>query len=271
MTRLVFLDVDGTLIDHSQRVPASAQEAVRAAVDAGHVLMLCTGRAIPEIYPDIWDLGFTGIVASNGAYVRLGADVLTDVRLDAAQVAEVSGVLDDLGAHYVWQSPDAMHPSAGFAQAFTELAALTGGQWDRYLDYIADYTREGLPESSSKCTFTVPSATGHDLSDVTGALAGAYTVFAGSISTGAGVSGELVANGVSKGAGLARVVAHLGADVADTIAVGDSANDLPMLAAAGTSIAMGNGTPEAKAAASWVTSRIDEDGLARAFAHAALI
>ncbi|QOX82533.1 HAD hydrolase family protein [Nanchangia anserum] len=101
----------------------------------------------------------------------------------------------------------------------------------------------------------------------------------GSISTGAGVrglvgpgvSGELVANGVSKGAGLARVVAHLGADVADTIAVGDSANDLPMLAAAGTSIAMGNGTPEAKAAASWVTSRIDEDGLARAFAHAALI
>ena len=37
------------------------------------------------------------------------------------------------------------------------------------------------------------------------------------------------------------MLAYYGIDKADSYAIGDSLNDLPMLSAAGTSIAMGNG------------------------------
>jgi hypothetical protein len=48
------------------------------------------------------------------------------------------------------------------------------------------------------------------------------------------------------------------------IAIGDEANDMEMIQAAGMGIAMGNGTPELKAAADRVTADHDHDGLAAA-------
>lgn len=56
-----------------------------------------------------------------------------------------------------------------------------------------------------------------------------------------------------------------------TMALGDSGNDIPMLHAADVSIAMGNGTDAAKEAAGYVTRYIDEDGLYHAFEHYGLI
>ena len=55
------------------------------------------------------------------------------------------------------------------------------------------------------------------------------------------------------------------------VAIGDYNNDIEMLKAAGTGVAMGNGTPGAKAAADWVTAPIDDDGLAIAFEKLGLL
>lgn len=41
--KIVFLDVDGTLIDYEAKCPDSAKEAVRKAREAGHKVYICTG------------------------------------------------------------------------------------------------------------------------------------------------------------------------------------------------------------------------------------
>lgn len=46
----VFLDIDGTYLDSSRQVPASAAEAVRTARAKGHRVFLCTGRSLAEIW-----------------------------------------------------------------------------------------------------------------------------------------------------------------------------------------------------------------------------
>jgi hydroxymethylpyrimidine pyrophosphatase-like HAD family hydrolase len=84
-------------------------------------------------------------------------------------------------------------------------------------------------------------------------------------------SGEVSLPGVNKGTAILLLLDILGIDVADSLALGDNNNDLEMLAAVGTGIAMGNGTPEAKAAADEVTAAVDEDGLAHAFLRHGLI
>ena len=72
--RAVFLDVDGTLVDYSGRIPASARHAVRAARANGHLVFLCTGRSRSELWPDVTDIGFDGLVGGAGAYVEVVMD-----------------------------------------------------------------------------------------------------------------------------------------------------------------------------------------------------
>lgn len=57
----------------------------------------------------------------------------------------------------------------------------------------------------------------------------------------------------------------MGVPLADTVAIGDSDNDLTMIEVAGIGIAMGNGKQCAKDAADWVADAVDASGLAHAF------
>ncbi len=68
---------------------------------------------------------------------------------------------------------------------------------------------------------------------------------------------------VSKGSGLAFVAAHLGFDLARTVAFGDGENDLELLDAAGYAIAVENADEELKARADWVCPGVAEEGVAQ--------
>ena len=68
----------------------------------------------------------------------------------------------------------------------------------------------------------------------------------------------------NKGNAVRILAGQLGIDVADVAVLGDMANDLPMFAVAGTSIAMGNAPPDVQAKATLVTGRNDADGWAQA-------
>jgi Cof subfamily protein (haloacid dehalogenase superfamily) len=75
---------------------------------------------------------------------------------------------------------------------------------------------------------------------------------------------EALRPGVSKGEGLEYVAGLLDVPREGIVAFGDSDNDLPMFAAAGFSVAMGNAAPEAKAAADFITLSNEEDGIVAA-------
>ncbi len=74
---------------------------------------------------------------------------------------------------------------------------------------------------------------------------------------------EISAAGVTKAAGLAWLCELDGIDQADVLAFGDMPNDLPMLAWAGRSVAVGNAHPAVREVADEVTRTNDEDGVAR--------
>lgn len=275
MGSLVFLDVDGTLLNEEQSVPDSARQACIRAKELGHVLFMCTGRCGPEIYPWLWDLGFSGLVATNGSYGVQGETVLFDHRLDASDIERLTEFLIAAEADWAWQTPHALHPTDGFMRAFEDsvsgLETGVAGHWGPYLERVRPFLRADRPDSASKLAFSLPPSLEHTAKTLTDLFDGQYVIVPGSVGAGTLVPFELVARGVSKGAGLREVADHLAVPLDQTVAVGDSANDVSMLEVAGLSIAMGNGTKVAKAAADWVTSSVDEDGLARALEYAKLI
>lgn len=272
--RLVFLDVDGTLLNHDQEIPKSAREALNAALAAGHELLMCTGRAKPEIYPFLWDAGFSGMVGCNGAYGELGGKVVFNDHMPVSQVAEVASWLGSKGASCLWQTGTDLHEVGGFLDVFRPDSTIEGsisGNWDVFLNQVAPFVRPGVPQTASKVTFFFSAESGVRLSDVIDRFGARFCIVPGSLPQERGVMGELTAVGMNKSVGLKKVAKRLGIPVEATIAVGDSANDVEMLQVAGTGVAMGNGTAGAKEAADWVTAPINEDGLALAFEELGLV
>ena len=82
---------------------------------------------------------------------------------------------------------------------------------------------------------------------------------------------DIIARGNSKSTGIDKVLAYFDIDLKDTMAFGDGGNDIPMLKHVATGIAMGNAEPHVKAVADYVTTSVDEDGIANALKHFGLI
>ncbi len=74
---------------------------------------------------------------------------------------------------------------------------------------------------------------------------------------------EIIPAVINKGEGLRQICRITGIPVSETVAFGDSENDIPLLRAAGIGVAMGNAAPEVKASADRVTGTNNEDGIAQ--------
>lgn len=85
------------------------------------------------------------------------------------------------------------------------------------------------------------------------------------------VGNDITSCKADKASGIAAMAAHFGISISETMAFGDGGNDTPMLRHAGIGVAMGNALPEVQAAADFVTTAVDSDGIAHAMRHFGLI
>lgn len=82
---------------------------------------------------------------------------------------------------------------------------------------------------------------------------------------------DVVAKGCTKAVGIDRIIEHYGIALEETMAFGDGGNDIAMLQHVGVGVAMGNAMDDVKASADYVTTSVDEDGIAVALRHFGLI
>ncbi len=271
MKRLFFLDLDGTVIAEDQQVPASAQTAIRKIVKDGHEVFMCTGRSLPEVYPWLWEIGFSGIVGGNGAYGQLGDRVLFDEAIDADSVRIAEEYFAAHEGRWIWQNPDGMYTTTNYLEYFRGgIPAGNGiiGDWADYVELVEPITYDRAPSRATKGMVTFPPHSPLTYEEVVAALGDRLDIIPAAVQVKEGLILELGKPGVTKGAGLAHVASALGLDISSTVAVGDGSNDIAMLETAGLGIAMGNGCAEAKAVADWIAPSIDEDGLAVAIKYA---
>ena len=104
--KIIFLDVDGTLVDFHGDLPESAREAVLQAKANGHRLVVCTGRLKAQIYPQVLAMGFDGIIASAGAYVECdGREIYRHV-VDSEHLRRITDYFEAADIAYCYQTAD---------------------------------------------------------------------------------------------------------------------------------------------------------------------
>ncbi|KAB8295686.1 Cof-type HAD-IIB family hydrolase [Bifidobacterium avesanii] len=260
---LVFIDIDGTLLDSSHRIPDSAREECCRAQRAGHRLFICSGRAALDIDPPVLELGFDGIVSDGGACAELDGETVIDERMPDESVRMATSFFNTHGMPYAWHCPDGMHATvqylyrSGIGKKLLRYPRMHDG-----LHAIAD---PSVPlQAVRKGTFYIPEDGSLTVKDVRRELAGYATIIHGSLNAASNDNGEILIPGVNKGTALVQVAQRLGVPLSDTIAIGDSDNDLEMIQDAGIGVAMGNGTASVKAVADMVAPNVNNDGLAAA-------
>jgi Cof subfamily protein (haloacid dehalogenase superfamily) len=261
--RMIATDLDGTLLRSDNTVSDRTRAALHAADAAGLVVAFVTGRPIRWLDDVVEETGHLGVaVGANGA-------VIYDLAAEKV-----------LAMHTI--SPDDLHSlSADLRARFPEISfgVEYGDGFGAEPAYVHDweinprFDRRGDPIAppltadlatiiSRPAVKLLAKDHGADVDDflasVDDLLAGRATV------THSSTFGllEIAAAGVTKATGLAEVAASHGIGAHEVIAVGDMPNDVPMLLWAGTSYAVANAHPAARAAAGSVLGSNDEDAVA---------
>lgn len=261
MIKAVFFDIDGTLVSLKTKIySASTKEALERLRANGVQLFIATGRSRFEIAEEglLDGLRFDGFLTNNGQAVYdaewkpiytlpiASCDAEAVVRyaeersLPCWVVGEAGSLLNRYDSR-VREAMEAIHtrmPRLG--DIWT---ALEKPVYKIVFFLTAEEMRTGPLPLAPHCRTTQWYEVGHDL-----------------ISAGGG-----------KQNAMREIIARIGVDCTETMAFGDSENDLEMLRFAQIGMAMGNGTAAAKSAADYVTDDCDENGIWNALRRFALI
>lgn len=282
--RILAIDLDGTLVDHSGRVSDENVRALARARVGGLMPVLCTGRALIECVGVIERVAQTDpVIVSGGAMVACPTthETLERFTLDLDLTRGVVSHLHARG-HAALLLKDAS------AAGYDYLVVSPGGErdldpasrtWFKHMSarvrFATSLDADEHPEHSvrvgayaantpvDELAFELRERFGGEamLQHFSGVLMPAERREQGLHSVHIV---ELFHTSADKWKALERLARRMGVALAQTAAIGDQTNDLSMITHAGLGIAMGNADPRVKAAAGRITLSVNEHGLAHA-------
>lgn len=252
---LVALDVDGTLVDHDGIMSPGVRDAARAVVDAGHHVIIATGRSLGALLPIVEAIGLRrgyGVCSNGGVTIRLdpdlanGYEVIDRVTFDPAPA--LTALRDRVpGARF------AVEDAEGNFLATSRFQDASFGIEARGVDF-----HHLLAAKAVRVVVNSAEASTEEFADAISA-AGLHGV---TYAIGWSAWLDIAAAGVTKASALEVLRESLGVDRGLTVAVGDGSNDIEMLRWAGRGVAMGQAEAEVKAAADEVAASVYDDGAA---------
>lgn len=265
MVRLVFVDMDDTFVTPEKVIPQENLHALDLALERGVQVVPCTGRSVRGLpgelaaHPSVryavcsggalvYDLSTGEVVHCEPIareVVRSLYEDVRDQRITFDLTAE-DGVLAAAGRWPVYGEVDL--DDATRAMVFSQRTRFEGTT-EQLIDSMDAIYRVNVLFTSDAARRAVWEAV-----DARPELCRAQSIPA---------NVEITSVRATKGTALLWLCARLGVDPADTVAFGDSTNDLPMIEAAGDGVAMGNAVPEVLAAADHVAPPCTEAGVAR--------
>ena len=277
MGKVIFIDVDGTLLDYENKLPASADKAIKEARKNGHRVYICTGRSEAEVYDYIWDIGLDGMIGGNGSYVKDEDTVVMHQLITLEQCKHIVDWCHSRNLEFYLESNNGLFASEHFEEKGNPVIKVycqrkgkenASEQTVRTVFSEMIYGGELYRDDCNKVSFILNSYQDHLDSKVD------FPHLVANTWGGKGevaLFGDLGPTGITKRHAIEVLLDYLHADAKDTISFGDAKIDLSMFECCAYNVAMGNGGFEIKEAADYITNDVNEDGLYNAFKYLKLI
>lgn len=255
MIKALFFDIDGTLVSFkTHEIPASTIEALVAAKAKGLQIFISTGR--PRLI--INNLSalqernlIDGYITMNGAYCFVEDTVIYKDPIPAAEVDALSAFCHErnipcilVGEHEICvNQPNDLVNEIFHRQLKVDPIAASA--------YCTKHTDKEIYQMTPFLNIEEEQIIQPEVPNCE--MGRWHPAFV-----------DVTSKGNTKQNGIDQIIRHFNIHLEETMAFGDGGNDISMLRHAGIGVAMGNANEEVKAAADYVTTSVDEDGIANA-------
>lgn len=243
--KMIFFDIDGTLIDMGKQVSEKTTEMLKRLKANGIKICLATGRS-PVSLPRFDGVSFDAFLTFNGSLCYNPSETIFSNPISHEDVQKIIRNAGNIGRPVSVATKDRLAANGVdddlaeyFSFAHLELAAAE--------DFEA-VCREEIYQVMLGCRESDYDAI---LNGVGGEKVAAWWDRAVDIIPASG----------GKGTGIRKLLEFYHLDQSEAMAFGDGNNDVEMLMAVGTGVAMGNASPKLKAIADDVCGSVAEDGI----------
>lgn len=246
MSKIVFFDIDGTLLDHDKNLPASSKKAIELLKENGTFVAIATGRA-PFMFESLRkELDIDSFVSFNGQYVVFENEPIYKNPLNSLKLEQLYLSALEREHPLVFMNHSTMKSSVKhhnyIQESFGSLKFSHPNQDDQF------YKDRDLYQSLLFCQEGEEKYYANTYPEFTFIRWHPFSV-------------DILPSGGSKAEGIKKMINRLGFKQKDVYAFGDGLNDIEMLKAAGTGVAMGNAAPELKEHADLVIRDVDDEGI----------
>lgn len=275
MQKLVFFDIDGTLVTPKNELPETTIKAITLLKENGHLPIIATGRPPKMLEPIAKELGIDSFISLNGQYIVLEGQPIFRQTLPTDYLEELIQASYDNGQRTFLITKDDIIGNTFMREMLQDSEFLT--MVSTYLNDIPDdvtlemfmrMTEKPLKRERYKDEEILSAYIHTDESQdayYKERFVDLHFTRATPLFT------EVLLKGHHKGTGIQRILDKLGQDMKNTIAFGDGLNDLEMIKTVQVGVSMGNGRDALKEAADYVTTHVEEDGIFNALKKLELI
>jgi hypothetical protein len=260
--KLIISDFDGTLITSNHEVTKEVKNSIDEYIANGGIFAVITGRMLASILPQVRKLGLKGLVAGyqgtviadieSGQIIRCGG-------FEVNQTYEICKQLEDIAAHVNAYCGNDFYTDLPEDNKYLKLYEdITGVKANHVNMPLSQYVMQNNLRCQKVTSLCSPKDKQALYERLCNSFKDKYDV-----TYSADVLVEISPLGDNKGAALKFIADYYGIDIADTVAVGDNLNDLPMIEKAGVGVAVGNATAELKKYADYITVTNDEGAIAK--------
>lgn len=260
-TKMIFLDLDGTLLDDEKNLPKANREAIDEALALGHKVLICTGRPLSSAIKQVPVLGLNrpgcyAITYNGGLIYDIGEKKTVYKRtLPIDQVKYLFKKAYEYGGIHIQTYTDRGFICEQDTKESREYARMTKTE-RRVVKDVAEALNGQEP-----CK-VLAVAIGYDRKRIEGFRRSLLEWAEGKLDVcfSSYELLEFVPEGVSKGNAVRQMSKLLGIPVENTIAVGDAENDISMIQAAGIGAVMKNANDDIKQYGDYITEKNNNEG-----------
>lgn len=254
--KIVFFDIDGTLVNDDKVVPEDTVRAIEQLKQAGIEPVIATGRAPYFIQPLMKQLGIASYVCLNGAYAVYKGEVVYEQTMDRTLIDKLVTLAKQHHHPLVFEGREQFATSVADDPAM--VAAVSSLKVDLPAYNPDFWQQDDIMQIFLHCT-SVDEHLYEELYDDLTFIRWHEQAM------------DILPRGLSKAVGITAMLNKIGLTSEDAVAFGDGLNDKEMLAAVGFGVAMGNAHPELLPHADFVTTHVDRQGIRNGLIEAALL
>ncbi|MEG1503135.1 HAD family hydrolase [Enterococcus sp. 22-H-5-01] len=255
--KLIALDIDGTLLSSQRKPLDSTIKALKALREAGHLVIIATGRSRLLAGEVIHQLGCTNYIICNGSAAFLDHEQVYKHTLDREALTRMIAFAGERKIDVMLFGLDSFARVTDYNGGKVNEAMASFGQ--AAPDYQKDYF--GQHEVYQACVYYDKSMDQE--------FEAAFPEFR--IVRWHENSVDIIPDPGSKAQTILALAKKVGIKPENIITFGDGNNDIEMLNLAGTGVAMGNAADHVKDAANIVTDTNDQDGIYKALRQLELV